>query len=87
MFDCLHLRSPRVAARADRGGHAGVADIVDPHLNIDRLIQVDAAKDDAGIRCSRSQGQLDALTAVDADTDGAGQRLDGSLLKHGRDCQ
>jgi hypothetical protein len=44
--------------------------------------QIDPAKDDAGIGCSRPQCQLNALTTVQANANRFGQGFKGSLSKH-----
>ena len=44
--------------------------------------QVDAPEHDAGIGRRRSQRDLDALAAVQADADGVGEGFEGSLFKH-----
>jgi hypothetical protein len=83
VLDGLHLGAAGVAAGADGGGHAGVADRHDADRDVHRRAQVDAAEDDAGVGGGRAQRQLDLLAAVDADADGTGDRLQGALLDHG----
>ena len=51
-------------------------------LDVDRRRQVDAAEHDAAVGRRRAQHQLDALAAVQADADRAGQRLQGALGQH-----
>mmetsp|Transcript_46808 Transcript_46808/g.110149 ORF Transcript_46808/g.110149 Transcript_46808/m.110149 type:complete len:344 (+) Transcript_46808:2509-3540(+) len=86
MFDGLNLGPAGVAPRADGRGHARVADRQHADRDVHRRAQVDTAEHDAGVRRRRPQGQLDLLPAVDADTHRAGERLQGALLDHGRDC-
>jgi hypothetical protein len=50
--------------------------------NVYRLGQIHAAKDDAGIGRSRTQGQLHPLATVQAHANGAGQGFESSLLQH-----
>ncbi|MPN32775.1 hypothetical protein SDC9_180255 [bioreactor metagenome] len=62
------------------GTHAGVADQDRLCGNIDRLRQINATKDDAGVRCGRAQGQIDLDTAVQTDARGMNDRLQRALL-------
>jgi hypothetical protein len=70
------------ATIGDGGGQAGVGDRPGVDRNLDRLGQVDPAKDDAGIGRCRAQGQLDTLPAVQSDADRLGQGFEGALRNH-----
>ena len=78
MLDRAHLG----IARRQGGGQPRVGDRQRADGNVDRLGQVDAAEHDAGVRQRGPQRQLDPLTAVQADADGARERLQSALRKH-----
>ncbi|MNT05106.1 hypothetical protein D3C72_1397150 [compost metagenome] len=77
----LHRMDAHIALAQGRC-HAGVHHRVRIHRNIHRLGQIDTAKHDAGIGLRGTQGQLDTLATVQSNAYGAGQRFDGTLLKH-----
>jgi hypothetical protein len=70
------------AAGRDGGGHAGVRHGHGRDGDIHRLGQVHAPEDDARVGLRRTQRQLDPLAPVQTHADGAGQGLEGALLKH-----
>jgi hypothetical protein len=84
VLDGLHLGRGGVAAGADGGGHAGVADRLRVDADVRRLGQVDAAEGDAGVRRGRTQRQRDLLAAVHAHADGLDDGFEGALAEH--DC-
>ena len=49
---------------------------------IDRRIEIDAAKDDAGIRRGRTQYEVHLDPAMQSDASGANQRFERALLEH-----
>ena len=64
------------------GSQAGVGHIQCTHRNVHRLRQIHTAKHDARVGRSWTQRQFNALPAVQSDTNGAGDGLDGSLFEH-----
>ena len=66
----------------ETGAHARITDQQGCGRDIDRLRQVDTTKDDTGIRRSRTQGEIDLDTTVQANARGANDSLQRALLKH-----
>ena len=83
VLDGVDLGRARVATGRDGGGHAAVAHRLGLDGDVHRLAEVDPTEDDAGVGRCRAQRQFDALAAVQAHADGAGQGLEGALLQHG----
>src|SRR5258707_12475660 len=78
MLDGGHLDVTLMQGRAYRG----VADIVSVGLDIDRVIPVRAAEDDAGVRQRRPQGHQDLLPRVQPHARGTNRILKCSLIQH-----
>ena len=78
----LHRGNPG-AIPLEAGGQAGVADGEGIGTQFHRRIEVDAAKDDAGVGRRRAQGHGDLDPGMEPDAGGADQRFQRALLQHG----
>src|SRR6266404_1143278 len=78
MLDGGHLDITFVQGRA----HHGVADILGMRLDVDCVVQVRAAEDDAGVRQRRPQGHQDLLPRVQPHARGTDRILERSLIQH-----
>jgi hypothetical protein len=78
MFDGGHFDITLVQGRT----HRGIADILGMGLDIDRMIQIRAAEDDAGIGQRRPQGHQDFLTRMQSHPRGPNRILECSLIQH-----
>ena len=66
----------------DGGRHARIGDGQRAHGYVHRVSQVDTSEHDTGVGPGGTQCQFDTLSAVQTDTDGAGESLKRSLFKH-----
>jgi hypothetical protein len=73
VLDGLHLGAAGVTARADGGGHAGVADRAWVDRDVNGLSQIGAPKDDAGVFWRWAEHQFHFAATVDAHPYGACQ--------------
>ena len=77
----FHGRHPHVAVD-QCGREPSVADVVRAGTNLDRLVEIHATKDDAGIRGRRTQRQVHLVARMQANTGGANHVFECALLDH-----
>ncbi len=69
-------------AAMKRGAHRRVADIFGVRTDVDRVIQIRAAKHNAGVRQRRPQGHQNLLTRMQPNPGGTNRVLQCSLIQH-----
>ena len=77
-------RRDRAAFDGQAGAERGLADVSGLGRDVDRLVEVGAAENDARIRRRRAQHHQHFLAGVQAHAGGANRILEGALLQHER---